>query len=384
MKPKVLYIVPSSGLGGAETFIKNIFSHSHLSNFSPVFLLFRPGPLHTWLQEQHAEIELLPQPPPRLSRPWEVLKVHHIVKSLIRKHNIQLVHSTMAYGALFTAWAARSQRIPHVWFQHGPASGWMDQVAAIWPHQTVIVNSEFTLRRQHELEQSIPVPWRWFLPKKRTFQKVNIGTTAPIHTQDTIHNFRHMLQKDYELLPSTVLIAMACRLQKWKGVDLLIEATQKLFAQNLPFFVFIWGDVFDSPEYLEELKKKSHHLPLSFQGPGQDIPLAFAACDIVVNASMQPEPYGLTIIESLSVGKPVVAPNEGGPLEIVRDGQEGRLFAARDAESLANTLGELILGKDLRQKMEKNAHAKYLAQYTPQSMIQQLDEIYQRELASFT
>ena len=371
MKKNILYICPSSGLGGAETFLKTTFTYYDKNRFQPTYLLFQQGPLADWLKTNQADFETLPQRP-RLSRPNSILSTHSWIQQKIKQKSTHLVHSTMAYGALFASMATRTAQCPHVWFQHGPASGWMDQAAALLPHQGVLVNSEYTLQTQKKLEKNLSL----FVSKNRFFEKIDLGTPEPTHTAQESEEFRKNIFVQHQLPHDTVVLSMACRLQKWKGVELVIEAVRKI--REKPIFVVIYGDTFDSEDYVQHLKSSAQGLPIHFAGSVKNVPLAFSAGDVVINASLQPEPFGLSLIEALSVARPVIAPNEGGPLEIIQDQKCGLFFAARSAQSLSEKILWLLTNRERRLDMQKNAMDRYQKHYTAKNMLQQLESVYDR------
>ncbi|CAN0590152.1 unnamed protein product, partial [Ectocarpus sp. 12 AP-2014] len=58
--------------------------------------------------------------------------------------------------------------------------------------------------------------------------------------------------------------------------------------------------------------------------------------------STRPEPFGLTVIEAMQLGKYVVAPKDGGPSETVINGVCGELFEPRDEASLIQALQRCV------------------------------------------
>jgi glycosyltransferase involved in cell wall biosynthesis len=58
-----------------------------------------------------------------------------------------------------------------------------------------------------------------------------------------------------------------------------------------------------------------------------------AACDIFWHAASD-EPFGRSILEAMTLGMPIIAPNAGGAAELVTHGSSGLLFAADNVESL--------------------------------------------------
>ena len=350
---EILYICPSSGIGGAETFLKQTFSEADKTQFRNHYLVFKKGPLYDDLLDQGASVEILSRVP-RLSKKEDRKMVAEKIKSIINNKNIDLVHSTMAYGALFSARICKQMKTPHVWFQHGPVSGWMDRLAAILPHSGLIVNSHHTGQAQRRLEN----PVRFLIPRKIPIEKILLGTNLQKPSEANLTAYREKIFSDLNINKEAVIVGMLCRIQSWKGVHLLVESIRKLSTQDLPtHHVIVWGEAFNGTEYLEQLKQevKKHQLPVSFPGKTTQPELSLSLCDIIVNASIQPEPFGLAIIEGMTMGAVPLVPDEGGPVEIVSNGKTGLTYKASQTASLTRQLKTLILDSNLRERLSEQA-----------------------------
>jgi glycosyltransferase involved in cell wall biosynthesis len=86
-------------------------------------------------------------------------------------------------------------------------------------------------------------------------------------------------------------------------------------------------------------------------GDTQDPASVFAALDVAVAPSVQPEPFGCVVIEAMAAGTPVVGSRCGGIAEQIVDGVTGLLFTPGDAEALANALRCLLDNPMLRERM---------------------------------
>ena len=71
---------------------------------------------------------------------------------------------------------------------------------------------------------------------------------------------------------------------------------------------------------------------------------AYAAMNVFVLPSAQPEPFGGVVMEAMCMGLPVVATNIGGSVEQVAEGETGYLVSPGDAGALADKL-ELLLAR---------------------------------------
>lgn len=373
---KILYVCPSAGLGGVETFITTTWKHHKKSHWSPFYLLFREGVLTKELRDLGAPVQLL-SAPPRLSRPRTWITGSREIARFARENHIDLIHSAMAYGALFTASAAKREHIPHLWFQHGPASGWMDRAAAIFPHSAVILNSQYTAQAQGALEN----PVSFCLPS-RTQHIVHLGIDSSAIPAEKSEHVRAELEQRHPQLRGSLIFGMACRMEAWKGPHQAIEAVRWLRAQNLnkKFHLILWGEAFGDRSYFEKLKVDSQNLPVIFDGAPKNMRSYFSVCSAVINASTQPEPFGLTLIEAMSVGAIPMAPAWGGPLEIITNDHDGVLFRPLSSEDLGRNLQSLLNDGDKIKRLSQAARSTFQKRFTAETMMLKLEEIYDQVL----
>ncbi len=158
--------------------------------------------------------------------------------------------------------------------------------------------------------------------------------------------------------------AMACRLEAWKGVGLAIAALAEIDGATL----VVAGEGSERPKLEVEARRLGVADRVAFLGRREDVRAVLAGADFSINAS-EKEPLGLSVLESLSVGRPVVAFAEGGIPEIVTDGATGFLAAPRSASSLAIAMrrasearGELpALGGAARAFVERECTVRVMA-----------------------
>jgi glycosyltransferase involved in cell wall biosynthesis len=82
----------------------------------------------------------------------------------------------------------------------------------------------------------------------------------------------------------------------------------------------------------------------------QELPALYHDSDIVVVPSLWVEPFGITTLEAMACGLPVVGSKIGGIAETLVDGETGIHFTAGNAEELAEALERLIQSPDLRRQ----------------------------------
>ncbi len=372
---KILYICPSSGMGGAETFLIQTQTCVNKSEFENHYLLFRSGPLVDKLKSLGAHVHLL-NTPPRLSKLSDRRLVLKKIKDLINGYNISLVHSTTAYAALFSAGTCKSMQVPHVWFQHGQTPGWMDRAAAVLYHDGLIVNSHHTGKIQRKLEN----PVRFLIPRKNPIEKILLGTPIVEWSSQDVEQEKTKWASAGHFSPDLPLIGMLCRIEKRKGIPIFLEAVAELQADPTvtDFQAIIWGETFKEKDSFHELTEqvKQKNLPIYFAGPTINASLSLATCDIFVNASIQPEPFGLSVVEAMMVGAVPIVPSEGGPAEVISNGKNGLVFKARQATSLAKQIRTLLKDATLLRTLSDTAKQVARQKYNAKRVISHLESFH--------
>jgi glycosyltransferase involved in cell wall biosynthesis len=103
--------------------------------------------------------------------------------------------------------------------------------------------------------------------------------------------------------------------------------------------------------------------------------------DVAIHASTNPEPFGRVLIEAMALGRPLVAPREGGPLEIVVDGETGILVPPRDASALAAAIERLIDDPELRRRMGDAGRARVDAVFDIRHHVRAMEAVFDEMLA---
>ena len=87
------------------------------------------------------------------------------------------------------------------------------------------------------------------------------------------------------------------------------------------------------------------------------------------------EPFGLSVIESLACGTPVVAINEGGFKETVVNNSTGFLVAP-DKKEIGNAITKLIKNSNLREKMGKQGIEDINKRFLWPSLVKKIEKLF--------
>jgi glycosyltransferase involved in cell wall biosynthesis len=143
----------------------------------------------------------------------------------------------------------------------------------------------------------------------------------------------------------------------------------------------IGAPLFGSAEetYARELRSLVTDLDLAdrveFRGFRDDVQDELAQLDVLVHASVLPEPFGQVVVEGMAAGLPVVAADAGGPAEILESGVTGILVPAGDTAALADALRRLAEDGELRLRLGEAARLRAMA-FAPERIAPQVLEIY--------
>lgn len=139
-----------------------------------------------------------------------------------------------------------------------------------------------------------------------------------------------------------------------KGVELLLKALGGLSSEKWTLKIVGTGN----PEYLASLRSIAVELGISdrieWLGYQKDVWQIMASADIGVTPSVVPESFGLTILEFMNLGVPVVSTSGGAQGEIIRNGRDGILVEPEES-ALRGALAELIASPAKRRDMGKAA-----------------------------
>jgi glycosyltransferase involved in cell wall biosynthesis len=129
----------------------------------------------------------------------------------------------------------------------------------------------------------------------------------------------------------------------WKRPDLAIEIARRMPELHVTF----------AGEPMLGFKPPAATPNVTFAGRVEDVSAALAQAHLLLHCADR-EPYGLALVEALAAGRPVVAPDAGGPREIVADGA-GRLYPPGDAAAAAAAIRAVLNDPDAPAKARARA-----------------------------
>ena len=283
----------------------------------------------------------------------------------LRRLSPDLVHTNSLKAALYGGVAGRLAGVPVVWHVRdriaadylGPRATTIVQAAARRLPTAVIANSRSTLA-------AIGVDG-WVIPSP-----IPPVASAPLKSDG----------------PFTV--GMVGRIARWKGQHVFIEAFARAFPDGPERALIIGAPLFgdDDRAYEEEIRALAEELGLdgrlTFTGFVEDVERRLAGLDVLVHASVVPEPFGQVVAQGLAAGVPVVAADTGGPAEMIEDGVNGFLVSAGEVISLADVL--VRLAREPQIRIEVGARGRETAaRFQPEVVATEVQAVYSEVLGAF-
>lgn len=181
----------------------------------------------------------------------------------------------------------------------------------------------------------------------------------------------------FGLNPDDEVIGIVATITPWKGHDTLLEAFASIARHRPELRLLVIGG--DPIGYRDFLERKVVRLGLPgrviFAPESRQVAKGLAAMDIFVLPTLS-EGFGISILEAMASGLPVVASNVGGVPEVITEGENGILFPPGDSQALAQSLGRLLGDHELARKLVGKAKERLLAQYAPEIYIERLQSLY--------
>jgi len=193
------------------------------------------------------------------------------------------------------------------------------------------------------------------------FQKQALGVAGALVVPNAVEPdlYTNGLRHGYTARRGAVFrVCMLCSLRDYKGVPELLRLAHQLADRpDIEFELVVSDEAPAVSAYFADLDRPAN-LVLT-QGL-TDASIAYARASVVVNLSrvdLCEETFGLTLLEAMAFGIPVIAPPVGGPAELVQHGVQGYLVDSRNADALRQAVLALAGDEALCMQMSHAGRA---------------------------
>jgi glycosyltransferase involved in cell wall biosynthesis len=170
----------------------------------------------------------------------------------------------------------------------------------------------------------------------------------------------------------TFRFALAGRLEPRKGIDLALRALEQVPGAHLD----IVGDGPDRVDLWKGAVTRGVSPRVVFHGYQPD-PRPILARASAVLCSSRSEGLGLSVLEAMALGRPVVAFAVGGVPELVQDGRTGLLARAGDVHSLAARMRDAMNAGPRLEEWGREARARAIERFSVRAMCEAYEALYE-------
>jgi len=361
---RVLHINNGNLYGGIETMLATLGRHGNLSeSMTPEFALCFNGRISEELAASGAAVHQLGSA--RVRYPVSLYHARHRLRELLKqgRFDFAVCHSSWSH-AIFAP-VVREAGVAEVRWLHDPFDRrhWLNRWASRVAPDLMVANSQFTAKT-----------WSGVYP--------NVGAKVvlpPVECTRPASGFdRRVLRQQLGTSEDAVVIIQLSRMEEWKGQTVLLRALS-LLRDDPRWVCWVVGGAQRPSEqrYLSILEGLAEHFELAnrvrFLGHRRDSPELLAAADIHCQPNVGPEPFGITFVEALFSGLPVVTSGFGGAVEIVND-ECGILLPPNDPERLASALRSLIGDRRRREALGAAGPMRAATLCDPVTRIKELNQ----------
>jgi glycosyltransferase involved in cell wall biosynthesis len=386
---RILFVEASTGgvVGGSLTGILHLIARMDRTRFAPALALFEPKNVSMNGVPVHV-LPPLPRPagaPERgplgraLRRAWNLYTVMgtraRALTALYRRERPALVYLANGFRAnLDGVVAAARCGVPIVCHEKGfEPVGPLERLTSRWIDACVCMTEEIAAHCRAEGLRA-----RRLLT---IYDGIDCAAFAPGRGP--------AVRREFGIPPDAPVAGIVGHLQEWKGQHLVVEAVARARRRFPELRCLVVGGVHRrGVEYAARLRERiaapdlAGHVILT--GAREDVAACLDAMDVVIHSSVVAEPFGRVLIEAMALGRPLIAPREGGPLVIVVDGETGILVPPRDADALARALVDLLADPARRAAMGRAARARVDAVFDIRHHVRAMEDLFGEILAPRT
>lgn len=350
-KGRVLYIIDSLGVGGAETLLLDLVDAAEARGWERRVAYFTPGPLGPEFAERGVETTRLSAG--GLRDPRALMRA----RALMRRFRPDVVHTHLTKSDLIGQPAAWAAGVPRRIVSLHNTDPWRNKPVLARAYRLATAGAHL------RLAVSAPVAGHAVAtgsaPASRV-RTVDNGIDLAVFDPDRV---RPMSLDPWGLgAPDTVTIAVVGRLIAQKDHATFLAAAAMLAARRPQARFLIVGD----GPLRAALAARAGRLGLSdrlaFAGVQRAMPELLAAVDVVAFSSAW-EGLPVALLEAMAMRRPIASTAVGAIPDVLAEGREGLLTPPGDPQALARALERLILDPGLRRAMGAAGRRTVAARY---------------------
>ncbi len=281
----------------------------------------------------------------RLSKALHIITIHHLCIDAVQSYNLSFLY-----------------RLVHISSEMSVILPFIERRCLNYPDHIIAVSN-------YTKEQII-----------KTY-KINSGKIKVIHNgfDNEVKGFE---ENDFDEIKSRFnldgrpIILFVGRVDDFrKGLDILFKAFKEVLAEVDAYLLVVGkGDQGPAKELAKSLCILDNIIFAGFLSD-EDLKKCYELCDVYASPSRL-EGFGLTILEAMASGKPIVATNVGAIPELIEDGKNGILTNPEDQEGMAQAVLSILSNKGMSRELMKGSLALLNDKFNWEKTANEINSIY--------
>lgn len=365
---KVLHIIDSEGMYGAEVMLLNLMKEHKKIGIDPILASIGEKQIEEKSIEKEAsergfqveKFRIIPGP--NLAGAINILKYAH-------KNDVDLLHSHGYKGNILLGFIPKKyRRIPMISTLHGYTSTtgftkmrfyeWIDLFSHRFIDQMVLVNKGMLghpkLKNQNRISYHV------------INNGISISPSRPINSSNP---------KLEDFCMGRFVIGSIGRFSKEKGYNYLIEAFSVAIKKGLDAYLVIIGEGYEGNALKQMVMRLGLNDRVLFPGYLRDAGNYISLFHVYAIPSLT-EGLPITLLEAMRSKTPIVASNVGGIPDVLKNGAYGHLFPRCDINALSKSLFHIYRHYEKSKVMASKGYTHFVDKYSSSNMAKEYLHLY--------
>ena len=273
-------------------------------------------------------------------------------RNILKDLNVDIVHTQDAAMHLTWLLPCKLSNIHHIWHQRAKSGNKIIFLANL---------SSKIISVSHFIRNNFP---------KSLIKKTSIISDPILYEKKTFNKKK----------VTNLRVCVVANLQRIKRIDIAIKVISKLKKTFDPKVILqIFGEkrepVFS--ELMKIVRDNKLEDNIKFMGAKNPITNWMLKSQIML-ATSQNEGLGLTVLEAMSLGVPVVASNHGGHKETIKNNKNGFLVELEDIDGYVDVIMKLYNNTSLKNKIIRNGKKTIKEKYSLNKYLDRIDKVYKK------
>lgn len=302
------------------------------------------------------------------------------IKKIIKEEQFEIIHCHTPMGAVLTRLAARKARKQYntkvIYTAHGfhfykgaPLLNWIiyypiEKICSKWTDCLItITNEDFELAKKK------------FKKCKQIEHVCGVGLNTDRFDIEIIEEDLEKLRKEIGIEKDNIVLTYVAELNKNKNQMLLIKTMEQLIKESDKYRLILVGDGNKKQEYEQYITEHNLQEYIKILGRREDVPQILKLTNIYVASSLR-EGLPVNIMEAMYMGLPVIATDNRGHRELIKNEENGYLISLKQKEKdFGEKIIELSNNKKICGKF-KEENKKNVKKFSLKEVIKIMEKIY--------